>query len=986
MKNKKKFISKHIGTKLAVFLGIMNLLVIGAVIYIVFQLQHAEQSIHVLSDEATETMTVLAPLIKNLEQVSVGMVEIGEAASFTYASLRKSKKLHAKLVKYQDDPQKRTEFLNALKDWNKKAIANIQAIRKVVDQGKRNTDESGVNFRAIEQHMNAFQKVSHLEQLMDLVKKQIFITLVVLIVISLLTSFIISRLLKQSQKFKTTLDMTLDCIFMFDAKTLQFFYVNQGALNQIGYTQAELCQMTTIDLEPEMSKAQYQELVAPLVNKQQPALTFQTKHQHKNGTQIPVEIFLQLIEINKQSNHFVAIVRDITERKQAEAQLQQAQEIVEQEYSRTLIKETLIGLVLVRMEEQSMCMDGLIVETNPAFANIVGYQVDEMLNHLNLWELTPKQYAQSETKQIHQLTATGQFGPYEKELIHKEGHLVPVKLSGLIIDKKGERFLWANVEDITESKRSQALEQANRHMLEELMRVFAAMSHGDLTQILTQNYTGSLAQLKTDVNATMNKLMQVMNVIKQAAEAASLGDFSQTINLTDKEGFFASLSELLNQILAANQQMIEELMHVFAAMSHGDLTQILTQTYTGSLAQLKTDVNTTMNKLTQVMNVIKQAAEAASQGDFSQAINLTDKEGFFAGLSDVLNQILAANQQMIEELRHVFAAMASGDLTQTMRKDYVGTQEQLKNDVNTTINKLTEIINTVQHSAEVAAQAAEEIAQGNTHLSQRTEQQAVSLEQTMASMEQMTSIVQQSADNAQQASQLAAGARDCANQGGQVIEDTIRSMTEIRKSSQKVADIISVINEIAFQTNLLALNAAVEAARAGEQGRGFAVVATEVRNLAQRSATAAKEIKALIQDSVNKVEEGTRLVDQSGMTLKEIVLAAKKVSDIISEIASAGREQSAGIHQINKVILQFDEMTQQNAALVEEAAIASDTLKEQAQNLKDQVTFFKTGRTINYNPLNIKENIKSAPSKSANPLISKKARQRFENDNDWKDF
>jgi methyl-accepting chemotaxis protein len=702
-------------------------------------------------------------------------------------------------------------------------------------------------------------------------------------------------------QFKATLDMTLDCIFMFDAETLQFFYVNQGALNQIGYTQAELFQMTTIDIKPAMTKAQYQELVAPLINKQQPALTFQTTHQHKNSTLIPVEIFLQLIEIEEQSNHFVAIVRDITERKQTEAQLQQAQEaaeqaklVAEQEYSRTLIKETLIGLVLVRME-QSTCIDGLIVETNPAFANMVGYQVDEMINHLNLWELTPKQYAQNETEQIHRLIATGQFGPYEKELIHKEGHLVPVKLSGLLIDKKGERLLWANIEDITEQKRSQALEHANRQILEELMRVFAAMSHGDLTQILTQNYSGSLAQLKTDVNATMNKL-------------------------------------------------------------------------------------------THVMNVIKQAAEAASQGDFSQAINLTDKEGFFASLSDLLNQILAANQQMITELMHVFAAVASGDLTQTMRKDYMGTQEQLKNDVNATIIKLTEVINAVQQSAEVVAQAAEEIAQGNTHLSQRTEQQASSLEQTMASMEQMTSIVQQSADNAQQANQLAAGARDSANQGGQVVEDTIRSMTEISKSSQKVADIISVIDEIAFQTNLLALNAAVEAARAGEQGRGFAVVAIEVRNLAQRSASAAKEIKALIQDSVNKVEEGTRLVDQSGKTLKEIVAAAKKVSDIISEIAAAGREQSAGIQQINKVIIQFDEMTQQNAALVEEAAIASDTLKEQAQNLKDQVAFFKTGYEINLNTMNFQNKLTSSRPKTANCPISKTARQRPEDDNDWKDF
>jgi len=702
-------------------------------------------------------------------------------------------------------------------------------------------------------------------------------------------------------QFKTTLDMTLDCIFMFDAETLIFFYANQGALNQVGYTQEELFYKTTVDMKPSMTKSQFQELIAPLVKKQQPALTFQTTHQHKNGTHIPVEIFLQYIEIDKKYNHFVAIVRDITERKQAEAQLQQAQEIAEkvklateQEYSRTLIKETLIGLVLVQME-RSTYMDGMIVETNPAFANIIGYQVEEMINRINLWDITPKQYAKTEAEQLHRLTMTGQFGPYEKQLLHKQGHLVPVKLSGLMIEKQQKRFIWANVEDITEQKRIQALEHTNRLMIEELMRVFAAMSHGDLTQTLTQNYTGSLEQLKNDVNATMAKFIRIMNAIKQAAEAASQGDFSQHLNLTDKEGFFATLSELLNQILESNQNIISE-------------------------------------------------------------------------------------------LKQVFAAIAKGDLTQTINQDYVGSLEQLKHDVNTTVMTLTNVINTVQQNAEIVTEATEEIAQGNTNLSQRTEQQAASLEQTMANMEEMTSIIQQNADNAQQASQLAVGARDYADKGGEVVEATIIAMTEISKSSKKVADIISVIDEIAFQTNILALNAAVEAARAGEQGRGFAVVATEVRNLAQRSASAAKEIKGLIKESVCKVEEGTRLVDQSGATLKEIVLAAKKVSDIISEIAAASREQAAGIQQINKVITQFDQMTQQNASLVEEAAIASDTLKEQAQSLKEQVAFFDTGKAFFVKNTQIPAITPKLTPKNNKSYITPKTFPKMIEDDDWKDF
>jgi len=254
------------------------------------------------------------------------------------------------------------------------------------------------------------------------------------------------------------------------------------------------------------------------------------------------------------------------------------------------------------------------------------------------------------------------------------------------------------------------------------------------------------------------------------------------------------------------------------------------------------------------------------------------------------------------------------------------------------------IVGLVIDSTSSVSVATKQIAQGNMNLSQRTEQQAASLQETTASMEEMTGTVQQNTDNARQASQLAKEARNRAEQGGDLVSSAVAAMTEINTSGKKVADIIGVIDEIAFQTNLLALNAAVEAARAGDQGRGFAVVATEVRSLAQRSAAAAKEIKGLIQDSVSKTEEGTRLVNQSGTTLEEIVRVVKKVSDMVAEIASASEEQSAGIQQVNKAVMQLDEITQQNAALVEEAAAASESMKIQAQNLKKQVAFFGTRR------------------------------------------
>lgn len=315
--------------------------------------------------------------------------------------------------------------------------------------------------------------------------------------------------------------------------------------------------------------------------------------------------------------------------------------------------------------------------------------------------------------------------------------------------------------------------------------------------------------------------------------------------------------------------------------------------------------------------------------------------------TDITQQVLMSQQLQtaVQQMQQTVKAAVDGDLMPRIPlQGKSGEIEALCSGVNLLLDAVTDLIQRVKGAASRVQTGAEEISRGNLNLSQRTEEQASSLEETASSMEEMTATVKQTADNASQANQLAMAARQQAEKGGTVVGTAVHAMSGINSASKKIADIIGVIDEIAFQTNLLALNAAVEAARAGEQGRGFAVVATEVRNLAGRSATAAKEIKSLINDSVVKVEEGTRLVDESGKMLEEIVSSFKRVTDIVAEIASASREQSAGIEQVNRAVMQMDQTTQQNAALVEEAASASQSIVEQAQALNAMIARYNVGQ------------------------------------------
>ncbi|APO93802.1 methyl-accepting chemotaxis protein [Xanthomonas vesicatoria] len=397
----------------------------------------------------------------------------------------------------------------------------------------------------------------------------------------------------------------------------------------------------------------------------------------------------------------------------------------------------------------------------------------------------------------------------------------------------------------------------------------------------------------------------------------------------------------------------------------------------------------------QVEEEVARIVRAAASGDMSGRVETDGKQGFFLQLAQQLNGLLDANAGSLEQISALLSALSRGDLTVRMHGQFSGVFAQMRDDANATAEQLADIVGRIKLSSSAINSAAGEIASGNSDLSHRTEQQAANLEETAASMEELTSTVKQNAESARQANQLAIGATGVASQGGDVVSQVVTTMSGIEASSKKIADIISVIDGIAFQTNILALNAAVEAARAGEQGRGFAVVASEVRTLAQRSAGAAKEIKGLIDDSVHKVAEGSALVRKAGATMAEIVASVQRVTDIMGEISAASQEQSTGIEQVNQTITQMDETTQQNAALVEEATAAARSMEEQAGHLAEAVSVFKLDesaaaaqarvRPVASRPVAVKTAAKSTVRTAAAPARSAKPQAALA-DGNWQEF
>lgn len=393
---------------------------------------------------------------------------------------------------------------------------------------------------------------------------------------------------------------------------------------------------------------------------------------------------------------------------------------------------------------------------------------------------------------------------------------------------------------------------------------------------------------------------------------------------------------------------------------------------------------------------IDRLVQGVKIGDLSNRIKLTDKQGFTKVLSVGINDLTDVIESVFSDVNRVIESMAEGDLTASITNEYQGVYAECKNNINATLEKLSEFIIQIRDAADFIDSSSQEMASGNNNLSHRAEQQAASLEQTAASMEELASTVKNNAQNTVQATEVVNLASQLAQKGGGVVKSAIAAMQEINESSNKIAEIIGVIDEIAFQTNLLALNASVEAARAGEQGRGFSVVATEVRNLAQRSATAAQQSNELIQNSVQKVRAGTAFVNETGAALTEIVESVAKVGEIVAHIASASSEQSSGIEQVNQAVSQMDDITQQNAALAEQAAAGSIAMSEQSTNMTRLLSFFRVnlkGSSVSARPLVSRSKAvlpSVAPVKVAEkkPVSSVLSSHKLKNDSsdEWEEF
>ena len=530
---------------------------------------------------------------------------------------------------------------------------------------------------------------------------------------------------------------------------------------------------------------------------------------------------------------------------------------------------------------------------------------------------------------------------------------------------------------------------------QEVFRLVQEATEGHLSQRVDINLlpAGFVNEIGKGINQILDAVITPLNVAASYVSNISKGNIPAKI--TDHySGDFNTIKDNLNQCIDAVNALIADANSLSKAAVEGRLSTRADATkHNGDFRKIVEGVNATLDSVIGPLGVAANYVDRISKGDIPERIT-EHYNGDFNELKNNLNTCIDAVKLLVADATMLAEAAKEGRITIRAGVDrHHGDFRSIVEGVNNTLDMIVDPIKTVAEAVEAITTAANEISTGNSDLSARTEHQASSLEETAASMEEIASTVKQNADNAKQANQLALTASEVAIKGGAVVHEVVTTMSAINESAKKIEDIISVIDGIAFQTNILALNAAVEAARAGEQGRGFAVVAGEVRNLAQRSASAAKEIKELIIESVNKASEGEKLVENAGGTMDEVVFAVQRVTDIISEISAASNEQSTGIDQVNQAVTSMDETTQQNAALVEEAAAAAESLEDQAASLMALVSRFKLGNTgsAHSKTQSAKRTSAPLPAKKAAPAASghaapSKPVKNGTDDTDWEEF